>query len=414
MKFHADWLPEDMQRFRAIEKTFRQVCLAHGYGEIRTPVIEKLHWFTGAGILSPDLMHKVYTFLDWDGWSGERVVLRPDNTVPVCRLFSQHYMGNKKARLFYIDDVFRYKESEKTGGRLSQAGVEMLGNFSSPIVRDVEIIVLILDFLEDLNIGKPEIILSHAGILHAYLKSLDLSDEEEAEAFDLIMEGHTDDLTRKFSGKSNLSGLNRLLELRGASPSFLTNLKALGKDSPGFVEAVEELEKITSHLDSFGIKYEVNPALHKDLTYYTGLMYDIILEDAEIGGGGRYDNLLEKFTGEKIGGSGFSIYISPLMELMKKQEKAEVIPRKITLITDFSDMESVDETLKTARVLRKKGCVISVTPKDEDSEELELWGNIHRSQNGFEIKAGKGESLHDFPLTGENLDEILAFWEVQQ
>ena len=82
-----DMLPDDMERFRLIESAFRTACLGWGYREVRTPTIERLHLFTAAGTLSPQMLDRVYSFLDWDGWSGERVVLRPDSTIPVARLY---------------------------------------------------------------------------------------------------------------------------------------------------------------------------------------------------------------------------------------------------------------------------------------------------------------------------------------
>ena len=78
-----DWLPDDMARFRKIEQAFQHVCLGWGYEEVRTPTIEHLYLFTSAGTLSPQMLGRVYSFLDWDGWTGERVVLRPDSTIPV-------------------------------------------------------------------------------------------------------------------------------------------------------------------------------------------------------------------------------------------------------------------------------------------------------------------------------------------
>src|SRR5215471_20613621 len=86
-----DWGPREMERFRRIEQVFRQICSLWGFDEIRTPVIEHLHLFTSAGTLSPQMLGRVYSFLDWDGWSGERVVLRPDATIPAARLYWERY-----------------------------------------------------------------------------------------------------------------------------------------------------------------------------------------------------------------------------------------------------------------------------------------------------------------------------------
>ena len=92
-----DLLPNDMICFRHIEDAFRTCCLKYGYQEVRTPTLEYLHLFTATGTLTPSMLGKVYSFLDWNGWSGERVVLRPDGTIPIARLYINNLSEHKKA-----------------------------------------------------------------------------------------------------------------------------------------------------------------------------------------------------------------------------------------------------------------------------------------------------------------------------
>src|SRR3970040_1133113 len=97
-----DLSPGEMRRFRLIEGVFRDCCLKWGYEEVRTPTIEYLHLFTSAGTLTPSRLSRVYSFLDWDGWSGERVVLRPDGTIPIARLSMEAQTEAHLARVLYI------------------------------------------------------------------------------------------------------------------------------------------------------------------------------------------------------------------------------------------------------------------------------------------------------------------------
>jgi histidyl-tRNA synthetase len=412
MKFHGDWLPEDMARFRKIEKIFRATCLSHGYGEVKTPVIEKMHWFTGAGVLSPELMHNIYTFLDWDGWSGERVVLRPDNTVPVCRLFSQYFKKDKKAKLFYIEDVFRYNPETKIGGRHCQMGVEKLGNYSSPLFRDVEILLLVFDFLKSLKMGTPRVVLSHAGILHAYLKTLNLPKEEEGRAFDLLMEGNMAELQSFCKDRCSLEGLRHLLEMKGSSSAFLKNLKSLGKASKDFAEAVEDLSTITALLESMGHKFEIFPGVHKDLTYYTGFMFNIYIDDTAVGGGGRYDNLLKKFTNEKIGGSGFSIYLEELMEIVKEKEEISPVQACITLTADPDKEKEAAAALKAAGILRKRGEAVEIRSKKDRGSAGKFKGEIKKTKAGYELVAQSGRKKEKSPLPLKSVKKLISFWGI--
>src|SRR4030065_2169999 len=105
-----DLSPEDMRRFRLIESIFRDSCLKWGYEEVRTPTLEYLHLFTSTGTLTPSRLRKVYSFLDWDGWSGERVVLRPDVTIPVARYYIEN-VKSQLAKLFYVANVFIFENA---------------------------------------------------------------------------------------------------------------------------------------------------------------------------------------------------------------------------------------------------------------------------------------------------------------
>ena len=106
-----DLSPDEMRGFRLIEGVFRDGCLKWGYEEVKTPTLEYLHLFTSTGTLTPSRLHKVYSFLDWDGWSGERVVLRPDGTIPIARLYIDTMAERELAKLFYVTNVFSFEET---------------------------------------------------------------------------------------------------------------------------------------------------------------------------------------------------------------------------------------------------------------------------------------------------------------
>src|SRR5690348_15425358 len=136
--------PEEMARFRRIEEVFRNSCESWGYREIRTPVIEHLHLFTSAGTLSPQTLDRVYSFLDWDGWSGERVVLRPDSTIPAARLYSERLDRERVAKLFYRQSVFRFTDGDAPREEW-QCGVELIGDTGRS--GDLDLVTLALDAL---------------------------------------------------------------------------------------------------------------------------------------------------------------------------------------------------------------------------------------------------------------------------
>ncbi len=167
-----DLFPEDMAKFRLISELFRDACLKWGYEEVRTPTLEYLHLFTSAGTLTPGMLGKVYSFLDWDGWSGERVVLRPDATIPVARLYSESMADIELAKLFYIVNTFIFEAEGKKNRERWQLGAELIG-MGSPMA-DVELISLSMEILKRLGFDKVGLKLSHAGLTRGILQKLGL------------------------------------------------------------------------------------------------------------------------------------------------------------------------------------------------------------------------------------------------
>ncbi|MDH4367613.1 MAG: ATP phosphoribosyltransferase regulatory subunit, partial [Dehalococcoidia bacterium] len=145
-----DLLPDDMLRFRRIEDVFRSCCRNWGYQEVRTPTLEYLYLFTATGTLTPGMLGKVYSFLDWDGWSGERVVLRPDGTIPVARLYIDNLSGRELARLFYVTNIFAFEGTGKKNRERWQCGAEFFGG--TKFGPDVEVILLAEDVIRRLGI----------------------------------------------------------------------------------------------------------------------------------------------------------------------------------------------------------------------------------------------------------------------
>ena len=188
-KGFRDLAPEEMSKFRLIEAAFRDCCLSWGYGEVRTPTLEYLYLFTATGTLTPDRLNRVYSFLDWDGWSGERVVLRPDGTIPVARFYIDSMAEQGLAKLFYVTNVFAFEETGQKSRERWQGGAELIGVNSA--IADVELLALALDVLQRLGLKGIKVRLSHAGLVRALLTKLKLGSGEQARIFDRLLDGDT-------------------------------------------------------------------------------------------------------------------------------------------------------------------------------------------------------------------------------
>ena len=209
-----DMLPAEMERFRRIEKAFRDVCLGWGYQEVRTPTLEHLYLFTSAGTLSPQMLDRVYSFLDWDGWSGERVVLRPDSTIPTVRLFVENMADATDAKLFYVQNVLRFDPGDDSREDW-QCGVELLGD-SYPR-GDVELILMAREVLDRMGIAV-DITLSHPGIVRSILDKAGLDHAEQLAVYGRVLEGDLAPFTEIENKLPGSASVRSLLATEGEGP----------------------------------------------------------------------------------------------------------------------------------------------------------------------------------------------------
>ena len=349
-----DLSPGEMARFRLIEGAFRDCCLKWGYEEVRTPTLEYLHLFTSTGTLTPSLLNKVYSFLDWDGWSGERVVLRPDGTIPVARLYIDSMEDRELAKLFYVANVFIFEETGKKTRERWQCGAELIGMGSA--IADVELIVLALEVLKRLGLNDIELRLSHTGLIRALLMKLGLSPEEQTRLFDQILDGDVDALAKLKPREPELGRvLTPLLDLKGKSSGFLKNLKTLfTRRLPELELPLDDFINIVDLLEALGCDYQIDLASGRGFEYYTGVMFQLFMGEENIGGGGRYDALIPLMGGRDIPASGFALYLDRLMNLVKPETLAKPLAQRVLIRIE---PEVMKEGFSMASCLREAGYV---------------------------------------------------------
>ena len=354
-----DLLDQDMLRFRRIEDVFRTCCRDWGYREVRTPTLEYLHLFTATGTLTPSMLNKVYSFLDWDGWSGERVVLRPDGTIPVARLYIDNLSGHGLARLFYVTNIFAFEGTGRENREHWQCGAEFFGG--GELASDVEMVLLGSEVIRRLGLSNIELQLSHAGLVKALLKELKLSPGEEAKMTSRILEGDWEVLTRAKSPDSQINRLTAsLLELKGKSSKFLHNIRAsFPGASQHFKSSLDDFINITSLLDDLDCTYEIDITAIHGFEYYTGTCFQFLAAGEKIGGGGRYDKLVPLMNGQDIPACGFALYIDPMMKLLPLQKEKRSVSG-ILVQSKGSSPETTRTCFALAESLRNGGYPVEV------------------------------------------------------
>ncbi len=350
-----DTLPKEMRRFRRVEEAFRAACQGWGYEEIRTPILEHLHLFTTAGTLSPQMLGRVYSFLDWDGWSGERVVLRPDSTIPAARLYAETMDQDGLAKLFYVQNVFRFAEGDESREDW-QCGVELIGD-SRP-QGDVELILLGREVLAHLGL-ETDVRLSHTGLVRAVLAQAGLDTSEQIALYDRILDGDESALGELQARLPELgASLEMLLAMEGEGGAYLKNLRsAFTKAVPQMEEPLDELAIVVGALEGLGCRCPISAAMVRNFEYYTGPAFQFEVAGRRVGGGGRYDTLISLIGGEQVPASGFALEAGALAALLV----AEASERQIaTVALEARDGESLASAFRLASALRGQKLAVQV------------------------------------------------------
>jgi histidyl-tRNA synthetase len=361
-----DLAPGDMQRFRRVETIFIEVCKSWDYHEIKTPTLEYLHLFTSAGTLTQGMLKRVYSFLDWDGWSGERVVLKPDATIPAVRFYIEQ-SGNgsqqKTARYYYVANTFIFEETGTKNRERWQCGVEHIGN-GSPIA-DVETVALALEIVSRLNAGQAVVKLTHAGLIRGILAGMGLSLEQQAGMFEKILAGGTADIERLVNEHPDTGEiLEMLLNNKGRSSGFIKNIKALfGASTSAFEPAMDNFISVLELMEQQGIEYEIDLAVGKGFEYYTGLIFRLDIDAENVGGGGRYDQLIPMMGGAETPAAGFALYMDRLMALA---QSTGCSPAALNVSVRVNP-DTLKDGLELAGFLREGGMVVRLSGGEENA-----------------------------------------------
>jgi histidyl-tRNA synthetase len=406
-----DMLPDDMERFRLIEGAFRSACLGWGYLEVRTPTIERLHLFTAAGTLSPQMLDRVYSFLDWDGWSGERVVLRPDSTIPVARLYTEHLASTSRsagpealvepalseakgraghealptrvAKLFYVQSVLRFSEGGDSREDW-QCGAELIGD-TCPL-GDMELILIACEVLKGLGL-TPEIKLSDPGILRAVFAAAGYDPAEQLAVYDRVLSGEATALSKVLERLPNASeAAGQLLAIEGDGPAFLKNLRTVLEPAiPEVTGVVDDLAMIAEVLASIGQTPKIAPALVRNFEYYTGPVFHLFVSGTNVAGGGRYDALIQQVGGEAVPASGFALEMEPLASLIASTES--VAPSAVAIDSAGRNGTDMGAVFSLARALRDAGVSVQLFAADDRSAN-----QITASSEEFSLTSENGQA----------------------
>jgi histidyl-tRNA synthetase len=294
-----DVLPEEARGRAALEHAAAEILEPAGYGRIETPAFEVTELFARGVGESTDIVQKeMYTFEDGGGRS---LTLRPEGTAPICRAYVEHGMHKlpQPVKLWYLSSFFRYERAQ--AGRYRQfwqIGAEAVGS-DDPAV-DAELVTLLASLLDAVGVtglrlrlsslGSPAGRAAYRGELQTYLRAnaAELSEEVRNRI----------DLNPLRAFDADHPGTRAVME---RAPRLLDSLDP--DDAAHFAD-------VRAMLDAAGVAYEVDPSLVRGLDYYTRTVFeftsDALGAQSGVGGGGRYDGLVEQLGGPPTPGCGWA------------------------------------------------------------------------------------------------------------
>jgi histidyl-tRNA synthetase len=301
-----DILPESAAQRKVVEEQAERILGAAGYRRIETPTFEATELFArGVGVATDIVQKEMYTF---DDGAGRSLTLRPEGTAPVCRAYLEHGMHKlaQPVKLWYLSSFFRAEAPQRGRYRqFWQVGAEAIGSASPET--DAELIVLLADLLDALGVRHDRLRMSSLGT-----PATRADYREELKAF---LHAHEDQLAAEVRNRIDLnpmrafdSGARKTQEVMRRAPKLLDRL------DPADDEHFAALRKL---LDGAGIRYQLDPTLVRGMDYYTRTVFeftsDVLGAQSGVGGGGRYDGLIELLDGPPTPASGWAAGVERML-----------------------------------------------------------------------------------------------------
>jgi histidyl-tRNA synthetase len=323
-----DLLPEETPLWRRAEAQARGVLARYGYGEIRTPVFEDYELFARTAGESSDVVQKeMYRFTDL----GEReLALRPEFTAGVLRAYLEHGLGGRARmhRLWSMGPVFRYGRPQKGRYRqFSQLNCELIG--SAAPGADVEMITLFVDLYEAWGFSDLVVLVNSVG------------QPASRRAYGDRLREWLTPVREKLSADSQQRLVtNPLRVLDTKDEGDLALIRGLG-EMPRLLDAIDADDRahwdaVIAGLTAAGVKYEIDHGLVRGLDYYTRTAFEVhdrtLGAQSALGGGGRYDGLVEMLGGPPTPGVGFAIGLDRALLVLEQRGVKADSPEGVFLV----------------------------------------------------------------------------------
>lgn len=327
-----DFAPDQMAIREVAFSKIVSVFKRHGAVSIDTPVFELRETLTGKYGEDSKLIY------DLADQGGELLSLRYDLTVPFARYVALNGISNIKR--YHIAKVYRRDQPQMARGRFReffQCDFDIAGAYAS-MVPDAEVLKVLVEILDDLDLGEYEVKLNHRRLLDAMLDIAGVPPQKFrpiCSAIDKLDKEPWEVVRAEMTEEKGLSGdvadrIGEFVVLKGKPKELLAKLTEASHPLAIHAEsaaALVELGTLFEFLDDMGALGPIvfDLSLARGLDYYTGVIYEAVLKGGNVGSiaaGGRYDKLVGMFSGKEVPAVGVSIGIERVFAIMEAQMRA--------------------------------------------------------------------------------------------
>ena len=385
-----DLLPDETPRWTHLERMAADLATRYGYRRIETPMFEQTAVFErGVGEVT-DIVEKELFRIAPRTEESESWALRPEPTAGIVRAYVQHGMQTwpQPIKVYEIGPMFRYDRPQ--AGRYRQFwqfDVEAIGD-PGPAV-DAEIIELGMRFYRDAGVEGVQVLLNSIG--DAACRPAFIQELTE------YYRGHIDSLPPTERDRLERNVL-RLPDSKDPA------MAAINAGAPRIIDRLcdacaEHFASVRAHLDALGVPYRIEPGLVRGLDYYTRTAFEFYIEGREgqqqaLGGGGRYDGLVQLLGGRPTPGIGFGIGLDRLLLALDEQAAAggirdATIADAPTVVVVGADPAATIDRLRIATLLRADG--------------IAARAELGQRKLGKQLEAASRDQAHFAVIVGDEL-----------
>jgi histidyl-tRNA synthetase len=349
-----DLLGEEAQTFTFVITKARQTAALYGFKEAITPHVEPLELLSAKS--GDEIRQRMFIFEDL----GKRqVALRPEFTASIARLATTALRNEPKPlRLFSVGTVYRYDEPQRGRYReFWQSNFELMG--SNKPEADTEIVLLTNRFMQALGLQGYCFKIGHIGVIRGILSQDGVDEKTQNAVLQRMDKKEYDSALKLVESEKCRSTLQGLIDIKGKDwRDTVEQIKTLVAGYEKAKAAAENLSEVLTLITSSAeLSLTVEPAFARGLEYYTGMIFEINIPQLEIalGGGGRYDKLIEAFGGEPTSAVGCAHGIDRIVIALQTQNAALTTKgEKRAVVIPITDSVKT-EALKIAQSLRDGG-----------------------------------------------------------